>query len=83
MSLLAFAIAAGTLNPTPIPSEPCKPITTPAGTMCAPKLTQALKVYGVIRTQREEDAKRICHGLAGNGYQLWKTTEPKEWLCVK
>ena len=53
--------------------------------MCAPslKVSQALKVYGVIRTQYESDAKRICHGLAGNGYQLWETKTPKEWLCVK
>ncbi len=82
-TLAALTIATATLNPLPIPSEPCRIISTPHGQMCAPKLTQALKVYGVIRTQYETDAKRICHGMAGSGYQLWATKTPREWLCVK
>jgi len=81
--LLTFTIATATLNPIPVPSEPCRTVSTPHGDMCAPKFTQVLKVYGVIRTARETDAKRICHGMAGVGYKLLETREPNEWLCVK
>jgi hypothetical protein len=81
--MLDLIIAMGTLNPVPIPSEPCRIISTPHGGMCVPKVARALKVYGIIRTERETDAKRICHGMAGAGYQIWNTKEPKEWLCVK
>jgi hypothetical protein len=82
LTLPQTAIAATTLNPVPVPSEPCRTVTTPHGDMCAPQLTQVLKVYGVIRTARETDAKRICHGMAGDGYEVWATKEPNEWLCV-
>jgi len=76
-------IAMATINPLPIIQEPCPLVSTPVGTMCAPKVSKSLKVYGIIRTQYLTNAKRICHGMAGNGYQLWDTKEANEWLCVK
>ncbi len=78
-TLISLAIAATTLNPIPPVSVPCRTVSTPHGDMC---VTQALKVYGVIRTQYKTDAKRICHSWAGDGYELWETKEPNEWLCV-
>ena len=74
------AIAAGKLNPVPIPSEPCRTVSTPNGEMCVSQ--QILKVYGgVIRTQRESNAKRICFDRGGN--QLIPTVNRNEWLCVR
>ena len=81
--MLDLLIATATLNPLPIIQEPCHIVSTPVGTMCAPKVSASLKVYGIIRTEREADAKQICHGMAGRGFQIWATAEPKEWLCVK
>lgn len=78
--LLSVLIASATLNPVPPVITPCRTVSTPHGDMCA---AQVLKIYGVIRTQYETDAKRICHGWAGEGYELWETKEPNEWLCVK
>jgi len=80
VKMLSLIIATATLNPLPIPSEPCRTVATPHGNMCV--VSQSLKVYGVIRTQRETDARHICHGWAGSDYQIWATAEPKEWLCV-
>jgi hypothetical protein len=77
--LLAFMIAAGTLNPIPVPSEPCRTVSTPHGDMC---VTEVLKIYGdAIRTEYETDAKRICHGRGGN--ELLATENDREWLCVR
>ena len=74
------AIAAGKLNPVPIPSEPCRTVSTPNGEMCVSQ--QILKVYGgVIRTQRESNAKRICFDRGGA--ELMATTSKNEWLCVR
>jgi hypothetical protein len=83
LSLPSTAIATTTLNPIPAPSEPCRTVSTPHGDMCVPKVAKALKVYGIIRTEYKTDAKRICHGMAGDGYEVWETKEPNEWLCVK
>ena len=79
--MFSLLIATATLNPLPIPSEPCRTVSTPHGDMCA--VSRSLKVYGIIRTQWETDAKRICHGWAGNGFEVWATKEINEWLCVK
>ena len=39
--ILSLIIASATLNPTPVPSEPCTQVPLPnGGTMCAPKVVQ-------------------------------------------
>ena len=80
--MISYLLAAVILTP-PITSEPCVPIQTPNGTMCAPRLAKSLKVYGdVIRTSHIDNAKRICFDRAGVGYQVWETGK-NEYLCVK
>ena len=49
--LIALTIATATLNPIPVPSEPCRTVSTPHGDMC---VTESLKIYGdAIRTEYE------------------------------
>jgi hypothetical protein len=82
------AIAATVLTP-PITSEPCTPIQTPNGTMCAPKLSQRrnvapnmVKLGDTIRTQYETDAKRLCHSWGGT-HLIPLPDEEKAWDCFK
>jgi hypothetical protein len=82
------AIAATILTP-PVTSEPCTPIQTPKGTMCAPKLSQRrdvapnmIKLGDTIRTDRETDAKRLCHSWGGT-HLIALPDEEKAWDCFK
>jgi hypothetical protein len=78
-TLISLAIAAGTLNPIPPVSVPCRTVSTPHGDMCA---AQVLKIYGdAIRTEYKTNAQRICHGRGDN--ELIPTANDKERLCVR
>ena len=91
LALLAIpvpAIAATVLTP-PITSEPCTPIQTPNGTMCAPKMSQRhdvapnmVKLGDTIRTQYETDAKRLCHSWGGT-HLIPLPDEDRAWDCFK
>jgi hypothetical protein len=91
LALLAIptpAIAATVLTP-PITSEPCTPIKTPNGTMCAPRMTQRhdvapnmVKLGDTIRTQYETDAKRLCHSWGGT-HLIALPDEDRAWDCFK
>jgi hypothetical protein len=82
------AIAATVLTP-PIISEPCTPIQTPNGTMCAPRMSQRqdvapnmVKLGDTIRTQYETDAKRLCHSWGGT-HLIAVPDEDRAWDCFK
>jgi hypothetical protein len=82
------AIAATVLTP-PITSEPCTPIQTPNGTMCAPKMSQRRNfaprmeiLGGVIRTSRKTDAKRLCYELGGT-HLIPLPDEDRAWQCIR
>jgi len=82
------AIAATVLTP-PIVSEPCTPIQTPNGTMCAPRMSQRhdvapnmVKLGDTIRTQYETDAKRLCHSWGGT-HLIALPDEERAWDCFK
>lgn len=82
------AIAATILTP-PVTSEPCTPTQTPNGTMCAPKLSQRrdvapnmIKLGDTIRTDRETEAKRLCHSWGGT-HLIALPDEEKAWDCFK
>jgi len=82
------AIAATVLTP-PITSEPCTPIQTPNGTMCASKMSQRhdvapnmVKLGDTIRTQYETDAKRLCHSWGGT-HLIPLPDEDRAWDCFK
>ena len=88
LSIPMPAIAATVLTP-PITSEPCTPIQTPNGTMCAPKLSQRrnaapkmVKLGDTIRTQYETDAKRLCHSWGGT-HLIPLPDEDRAWLCFR
>jgi hypothetical protein len=91
LALLAIptpAIAATVLTP-PITSEPCTPIQTPSGTMCAPRLSQRhdvapnmVKLGDTIRTQYKSDAKRLCHSWGGT-HLIALPDEDRAWICFR
>lgn len=88
LSTPAPAIAATVLTP-PITSEPCTPIQTPNGTMCAPKMSQRhdvapnmVKLGDTIRTQYETDAKRLCHSWGGT-HLIAVPNQDRAWDCFK
>jgi hypothetical protein len=82
--------AADKLN-IPIESTPCKTIALPDGSKACepPKVTQRfnaaprlVKLGDTIRTQRETDAKRLCHDWGGT-HLIALPDEQKAWDCVK